>query len=255
MPAIIQGANEVKFDQDLSHINYDYEYPNGLDLKPGSDLHKKIVTKLYTWALEGATAMTHRHSSWNEIDRTLTAYIELDDDESDLKSSDSRKPVSIVFPFSYAILETFLSYLVAAFYQEPVFRYEGVSPEDTVGAILLTKAIDQQCYKSKALLNLHTMWRDALVYGFGLVGTGWKTEKTKVARTTNLSLLGIQLPIPQRRVKETVTFEGNYLINVDPYRTIMDPDVSLTDFQDSEFFGWVDSSNLMKMLREEMDKF
>jgi hypothetical protein len=253
MPVHLSGALDSKKAAEFDSANYDYSYPYGLDLSPKSTVHKKIVDRVLLYANQGATAISQRHGSWKEIDRTLTAYIELDDDEVELRDEDGRKPTSIVFPFSYAILETFLSYLTSAFYQEPIFRYEGVSPEDTVGAILLTKIIDMQCYKAKTLLNLHTMWRDSLAYGFGLVGTGWKRETTQIVRAPKAEFFGFQIPLPRKVRKELVTFEGNYLINVDPYKQILDPDVPVTDFQKSEYFGWVEQSNFMKMLREEKD--
>jgi hypothetical protein len=57
----------------------------------------------------------------NEV---LTAYIRSDEAELALKSRSDRKPVSIVVPQSYAMLEILLTYMVAALLESPIFRYE-----------------------------------------------------------------------------------------------------------------------------------
>lgn len=233
-----------------------YKYPAGLDLKPGSKLHESIKDEILQRAREANGAISTRYNSWNSVDRVLTTYIEQDDEEIDLKGEDSRKPTSIVFPYSYAIMETILSYLVAAFFQEPIFRYEGVSPEDELGAILLEKIIDLHCNKSKVALNLHTMFRDALAYGFGVVVPSW--DKVEGKRTVKedegffSSFRNAFLRTNSRKTTiDVVLFEGNELINIDPYLCLPDPNVSIHEVQKGEYFGWHDRDNLMNLLSTE----
>jgi hypothetical protein len=43
MPRILYGSSTQNSSAvDLSHVNYDYEYPEGIDLKHGSKLHDKL---------------------------------------------------------------------------------------------------------------------------------------------------------------------------------------------------------------------
>ena len=144
-----------------------------LDLKPGSDLHQRILGTLLQYARDSASVISRRHDKWNEIDRKLQAFIETSAEERDVKRADPRKPISIVFPYTYAILETIVAYMVAAFTPEPIFRYEGVGPEDTAGATLMEKIINSHCANSKVALNLHTFYRDASAYGLGVVTPQW----------------------------------------------------------------------------------
>ena len=47
MPNIIYGAQQKR--QDLMNVHaadFSYDYPDGLNLKPGSDLHGKILSML-----------------------------------------------------------------------------------------------------------------------------------------------------------------------------------------------------------------
>ena len=135
--------------------------------------HQRLLKEVYTRALESSREMSKRYDSWRKVDKTLTAYVKLDETEEHIKSVDNRKPVSIVVPYSYATLETILTYFVTAFLENPIFRYEGSGPEDIVGAILLEKVIEQQTMQFKTALNLHTMFRDSLSYGMGVVTPTW----------------------------------------------------------------------------------
>lgn len=225
--------------------DYGYEYPEGLDLRPKSQLHKDLVSALLERARESANVMTNRFPSWNNIDRVLTTYAVVDEEEENLQKQDERRPVSIVFPYSYVILETMLSYLVGAFFQTPIFQYEGVAPEDMVGSKLLEYVVQHHVVKSKISLNLHTMLRDGLGYGFGLGAPGWREQhgyKTIIEKT----IFGTE-----RFREERVLFEGNDLSNIDPYKALPDPNKPIHEIQEGEFFGYIDSTNLMRLLEEE----
>ena len=252
MPNIAYGTISRKdLPSDAINANYNYEYPEGLDLKPGSKLHNKLVDEILVRARESSNAMQNRYSSWNNIDMVLTTYALVDSDEAEVQDEDERRPVSIVFPYSFVIMETMLSYLVAAFFQDPVFRYEGVSPEDIVGATLLEKVIQQQCVRAKVLLPLHTMFRDALSYGFGLGAPGWRVEegfRTRKREVRGFMGFGNRF---EKYTEEAVLYEGNDLSNIDPYKALPDPNVPIHEIQDGEFFGYVDSTNLMDLMTKE----
>jgi len=261
MPNIITGDDhytsrrDAAFEDSLLRKNFNYDYPEGLDLKPGSKLHTRIKNKILERARASQLIMSTRHDSWKNIDWTLTTYIQTDEAEKTLKNMSYKRPTPIVFPYSYAILETLLSYLMMAFFQSPMFRYEGVSPEDTLGAIMLEKIIEFHCVKTKVALALHTMFRDSLAYGFGVSAPGWKviTGKKTVKKDNRIKgLFGKYIGGGFEKVSEdTVIFEGNELLNIDPYLCLPDPNVSIHDQQNGEYFGWVEKTNYFDMLSEE----
>jgi len=248
MPYIAQTDNPSNNQVSLQDKNFDYDYPKGLNLDPKGDFHKKLKTKIMGYAQESASATSTRFDAWNEIDRTLTAYIETDDSEQEVKYNDPRKPVSIVFPYTYAIMETILAYLVAAFFQDPVFRFEGHGPEDVIGSIMLEKVIALHCNKSKILLDLHTMFRDSLAYGVGYVGPYWRRDMGKIP-VVKRNILGIR----SREFEEGIVYEGNALENIDPYLALPDPNVSSHKIQEGESFGWVERTNYHDLLSREQN--
>lgn len=255
MPNIMTGNEpQVDFGALISQ-DYGYEYPYGLDLKPGSELHTFIIDQVLQKARESRTIMENRFDAWNSTDKKLTAYTPITQNEKDIKDADSRKPVSIVFPYSFAILETLMSYLIAAFFPEPIFRYEGSSPEDIVGAILMEKVISLHCNRLKVAIPLHTMFRDASAYGLGIVAPQWTVKRGKKIVKVETGFFDFMSRFKaqgwERSIEDAVLFEGNSLQNVDPYRYFPDPNVPVHEVQKGEFVGWLDESNLMNLLDEE----
>ncbi len=256
MPNIVYGDHTKQSTTNFKEVDYHYDYPEGLELKPGSKLHDEIVDKVMERARDSASIMSARHSSWNTIDEVLTTYVDLTDEEETLQSNDGSKPVSIVFPYSYAILETLIGYLMAAFVQDPIFRYEGSGPEDTIGAILFEKVIQQQMIKSKVGLRLHTLFRDSMAYGFGSAVPTWRrdTSNKRVVKPKGFvsRLLGSFVPTgTETATEEKVLYEGNGLINVSAYQALPDTNVPIDQVQEGEFYGWLEQNNLMNLLSEE----
>lgn len=238
--------------------NYNYDYPSGMNLKPGSALHQRLLSRLLRYGWEAAKVQSSRRPAWDSVNETLTAYISLSDKERLIKKKDPRKPVSIVFPYSYAILETLISYLVAAFFPNPMFRYEGASPEDVAGAILMEKVIDLQCTRNKIALGLHTMFRDACAYGFGAVSPYWLTRYGKKRTREQRGFYDGDGEFTStgftRGLRDNVVmFEGNAITNIDPYNYLPDPNYSIHDVQKGEYVGWLDRSNYINLLSEEQD--
>lgn len=254
MPYIVRGEPRTWKDDIYNRETFDYTYPEGLDLKPGSDFHNKLRSKIWERSSESRLEIQKRFTAWREIDRTLTVYIELKEKEELLKEKDSSKPVSIVFPYSYSTLEALLTYLMMAFVQDPVFQYEGVEDSDTVGAMLMELVIRLHCIKNKVALNIHTLLRDACSYGVGIVIPSWM--QTYGRKPIQRSII-TQSELGTRELKtvemspKTLLFEGNGLSNIDPYMWLPDPSVASSEIQKGEFIGWVDRGNYMNLLSEE----
>jgi hypothetical protein len=238
-----------------------YKYPAGLDLTPGSATHTDLLTKIMQRVQESSAEISKRHKSWKAIDQTLTTYMPTDEAEDLVKENDSRKPISMVIPYSFATLETLLTYFVAAFLDDPIFKYTGTSPEDRIGTILLEKVISVQAHRSKMALALHTTFRDCWGYGLGASAPIWEKrygKKTVLQDTGFMSAIFgkfIGTGGQKKGSQDTVLYEGNSLRNIDPYLYLPDPNVPLQDMQKGEFVGWIEPTNYMKLLeREQYDK-
>lgn len=257
MPHIEYGSMNANNRLDFGRINYDYEYPDDQNFSPRDQLHNRICDSVVEKAYASHDVISERFSSWREVDKCLTGYIPADEEEKQATSNDPQKPNSIVFPYSYAVLDTLLTYLTTIFIQDPVFEYKGVSPEDTVGTALLEKIIQRHVKKNKVPLALHTMWRDSLAYGIGPVAPGWSVRwgrREKMRTSGRISSLGRLIGRePEETTKQQILFEGNELNNIDPYNVLPDPNVSIHNIQKGEFFGWIEETSVTQLLNQEVN--
>lgn len=255
MPYVVRGEPSSWKDDIYKSQEHSYDYPEGLNLKPDSDFHNFLRNRIWQRSTEARLEIAKRFDFWREIDRTLTMYVDLKDSEEAIVKKDPAKPVSIVFPYTYSMLEALLTYLSIAFFQDPIFQYEGVEDDDTIGAMLLELVIRLHCIKNKVQLNIHTMFRDSLAYGVGITIPGWtRRYGRKPVRSQSV----VQSPFGQMSNNEVtmqpaLLFEGNTLSNIDPYMWLPDPSVSSADIQKGEFIGWVDRTNYMNLLSEEQE--
>jgi len=237
---------ELKSSARESGKDLSYTYPGGLNLLPGSELHELIRTEVMERAQLSYDIMKNRHSDWNYIDQSLTAYIKASDYEENLKAKNEdvirkAKPISVVVPYTYATLETLLTYLVSAFLDSPYFRYEPTSSEDAVAVALMEGVVDIQTRWFKTGLALHTLFRDGLAYGFGYVDNTWDKKFGRVrTRTEN-----------GESVESEMLYEGNKLLNTDPYLFLPDPTIPIHNFQEGEFVGRVERTNYTGLLNLE----
>ncbi len=233
---------------------YKSRYPEAVELIPGEQDHDQLIDMLLRHAHDSERWMLTKHPTWDSIDEQLTAYIPTSIKERASKSADIRTPVSIVVPELYSNRETLLTYLMTAFSTDPMFRYEGVSPDDVLGTILLEKVIEFQVKKSKALLTFHNQWSDGFGYGIGIIALDWrrKTSTRIVTEPVGLFIEGEFIQVGEEEIEqETLLYEGNWFTSIDPLLYLPDPNVEIYNVQDGEYVGWLDRDNYTSLLRDE----
>jgi len=247
-------------DTNFEAYNFDYgdDYPEGLKLKPGTEAHKRLVDSVLKRASASWDVMSSRHTTWNEITDSLTAYITVTDKEQKVLDTDARKPVSIVVPQLYTTLDTLLTYTLDVLMGPKTFRYRGVGPEDIVGNALLEHVVQAQVDRFKMGLDLHTMWRDSYAYGLGACAPIWTTQygKRLAPVTRNKGkfsqvldrFLGAEV---EYEYEDYMLFEGNRLDSIAPQSLLPDPNVSAHRIQDAEYVGWVSHENRLALLDRE----
>lgn len=196
--------------------------------------------------------MQRRYATWRTIDRSMTAFMPISEAEQRVKDDDARKPVSIVVPTSYANLQVLLTYHMSALLEEPIFKYDGIGPEDIPKAILMEHLVNVQAKRSKMVLDLHTMGADAYKYGFGVVHCGWEkrvTRRNRSQRSIESQLLSETSSEPE--FVERVLFEGNVLRAIDPYNFLPDVNFQVHEVQRMEFVGWFDRTSYYNLLKDE----
>ena len=257
--------NEGKWNDGAGSLGVNYEthnytgrYPSGLNLRPDSPEHGRLLSILRQMALDSRAKIDNRFASWDAIDEHLTSYIDLSAQQKEDEAKETyvkKKPIQIVVPMSQAVLEVLLTYMVSAFLEDPIFRYDWVGDEDALGCILMERLIEVQSRRAKVGLALHTQWRDAFSLGYGVVAPQWYTKyttKTVVRDVTRRNWRGQLVKTGENETQELViTEEGNKVHNVNPRYFLPDPNVSIHDVQEGEGTGWIKRTSFVNLLAEE----
>ena len=178
--------------------SYDYKYPMGLDLKPGSKLSNRILEFIRARASASKSAMEKRYDTFDKITDKLTSYVAPTKKLTHkIEQRDDDAPLTVIVPISYAILDTILTYWLTAFADGPLFRYDAVGPEDKPTAKILEHLVNTQVRKAKMLLSLYVQWRDAIAYGFGVGCLRWEQ---KWGKRTRMTVSYTHLTLPTKRI-------------------------------------------------------
>ena len=253
---------QLNFEK-YEHI--DYDYPKGFDWEPDGDLHKRIASLILERAHEAHSAISTRHTFWHAMDRKLKAYVSPETIKKMNRAHEHNEEMPclveeerIVFPYTYSMLEGLLTYLTSAFIQDPIFQYEGVEADDTIGAALMELIVQVHCTKSKVPLAIHTALRDALAYGYGVAIPTWRRrfgnhtlETSDPKITAALMEMYYEGEIKEEDFPLKLLYEGNALDNISPYMVLADPNVSSVGVQDGEYFGWLERTNYMRLAEDE----
>lgn len=251
------GANNSSYDVEVGDT---YEYPGGIDFTPGSKAHEKIKQEVLRRARDSRDHLSKQYPYMRDVDETLSAYIDIDENEQKDLDEDMRIPVSIVIPVSYSMLETMLTYMMAYFVGDnnEIFQIDGRNSEDTIGAIKLERILAVQSQNFKHALSLYTALRDSFAYGFGVVAPIWDSHYfTKEREQTTGFTSYIDGTFKETGVEsfseDVLAWEGNRLHNISVYDYLPDPMVPIHDIQRAEYVGMVMRTNLSCLLSEEQE--
>lgn len=264
-------SNDKEFNSLMSSQNapdYGYKYPTPTSLKPGSETSKRLLSFLLGKLDIAYSHVQGQHGRWSEMDSLLRMYVPLKDEEKRAKAKNPLEPVSIVVPVTYATEQTFLTYLSATFFHDPMFRYKHQGGEDKMGTILLQKIIQQQLTRPgfSAYPQLLAAYKSIFRYGRGAVNTRWIIEKGKKVRqkkTTKMqdafNALGELIGVKKKTVwekgkvlEDATLWEGNQIDAINMYGFMPDPNAPATRIHQGEVHGWVNpNQNMYTLLQRE----
>lgn len=242
-----QGGG-VELGDDLGYI-----YPFGLKgLKPGEELHSRILQEVNHRAKDSKSVMETRYDSWQKSDQIMTAFTTMD--EAFNQNLGKNKEISVIVPMGFAIIDTLLSHLLSIYMGGVYMPQKGIGPEDSKAAMLAELVLDLQFHKSDMLLNFYTQYRDMYMYGLGVVSPTWQRhwgKKITVRDTGKFSPeLGemVESGVLERRIEHGIVWEGNELENWNPYSYLPDPNRPVHQVQKGQFVGNVSRMDYYELL-------
>ena len=229
-------------------------------VKPESDNAKALLQYLLE-RLEGSeermSAFYHR---WAVSEMKYQAYIELPEYEKVWKSlNDTGAPPAphrIIVPFGFAAISTLTTFLLHTFYGRRPHAQLGVNNSDQIErARRMEQVLQADADKSRMVRRGYQEFQDIGMYGLGAKRVNFVRKHGK--RTTSRSISQIDengQPVPgtiQERGTRVV-YEGNEVINIDPFMFFPDWRVPMAEVsRRGEFAFWRTRESKQMLKRDE----
>lgn len=217
-------------------------------LRPGSPEHQRVLDYLLKRLEMSERAMSKFHSRWKVNEMKVQAYINLKKWEQVLKDANEKgeapKVVSVVVPYSFATLQTIVTYLAHSFMgRKPMFQIGTYKKESTLGAKWMETVLQYNAEHTNLVRHLFQFLQDGEMYGVAILRTKWREEKAMRTVWTERPKYGfLNIPLGKERVRSRelrTVFAGNDVVSIDPFMFFPDPRVAMVDVnKKGEFVFW-----------------
>lgn len=224
--------------------------PRPIDrLSPGSELHKRVLSKLMDRLNFSERKMSTFYPRWRMSEKRMQAFVDLPEYDRMLKEMAQRNGeppplVSITVPYSFATIWTIVTYLAHTFMgRRPIFQVSTHKAEAVAGAEKMEIVLQYNADHIRLVRHLFQFFLDGEVYGVGVIRTAWQEEFRNRTVTTDIDPTGnVGEGIPPMRGKvrrKTLVYEGNFAAAVDPFMFFPDPRVPMSEAaRRGEFVFW-----------------
>lgn len=233
--------------------------PRPIDLLvPRSDVHGKLLEYLRRRLESSERSMSDFYPRWNVNERKVQAYVNLPDYEKLMEQTNKRglppKLVSIVVPYSYAVIQTVATYLLHTFCgRSPIFQVSSYNGDHAVSARNLEICLQYNADHNRLSWQIYQGILASEIYQVGVWRVSWKEERklrTKKSPVQQWGMMGMPLGpqgVMATREQELV-YSGNEVVSVDPFMFFPDPRVPMTEVaRRGEFVFWRSFENKMSV--------
>lgn len=218
------------------------ERMSGTD-KASQELHDRVKQYLLLRLNHSELKMKTFQARWRLAEMRHQAYINLPDYEKLLKAaSDTGAPpeiTSIVVPYTFATINTIVTYLVNAFTgRKPMFQLGSYKKESMDAVQYQELMLQQNSDHTRLVRHLYQTLNDGQIYGVGVLRTGWKNEKKMRTVRRTSSILGMFSRTQISREVRNV-YSGNEVACIDPFMFFPDPRVPMSEVnRRGEYIFW-----------------
>jgi hypothetical protein len=219
--------------------------------------HKKVLEDTRALVTISRRKMSEYYPTWDKNDDIYRAILQRD--KADLAAFDRKEPEKMVVPTSFAQIMTFVSFCYTLFTQrENFFELDGFTAEDDkpakVGEALLRRDLSKNLWEAV----LFQFLLDIARFGIGIVKTSWVTETQNIRKTVDVKpmvFLGATLRKARTDevIEQGISYQGNKIINISPYRFYPDVRLPLSRFQEGEFCASEDVYTISQLKSWEKD--
>lgn len=246
--AVNRGLGEVDRDEWPRLTRRQIETPPIDRLVPSSETHGRVLRYLLDRLDSSENEMKRFYDRWQVNEMSTTAFISLPDYEQRLKEMNKQHAppeiTSITIPFSYAIMNTMVTFMLQTFFgRKPHFQVAVHANEAAEPARMMELLLQYQSDRNRLLRIFHRWMWDGQIYGVGAVRCNWEIEKG--LRTVRTKQPTVQFGMQsmgggfRSRKEERTIYSGNMIESIDPYMFFPDPRVPMSEVnRKGEFVFW-----------------
>jgi hypothetical protein len=232
-------------------------------LKPNSPLHLSVKEKLLDMIRMSENQMNSFYDRWRANELQYQAYLKTETmdqlKKGVAKTGTPPELVTITVPYTYATVQTVVSYLTHAFCGRfPMFQVATVDAAASGKAQNLEYLLQYNGDRERIITKLVQFFLDGEMYGLQAMRMLWKVEKRQQTTWMDANPApGLFMQTAQQPVrKEVVVFEGNELRNLDPFKFFPDPRVPMSEVAEKgEFVFWREFEGRFRLRKAEAAGF
>lgn len=229
-------------------------------LRPGTELHRTVLDALLKRYKFSQKHMSQFYTRWRAAELQYQAYLKTETFDQLKKASNKRgtppELVTITVPYTYSALQTICTYLIHTFCgRAPMFQVGSYRDDAVKRAQNMETILQYNGDHERIIRRLWQYFQDGEKYGLQIMRVMWKHEERRktVWKPSNVfGILGTGAPQLQPQQETAVTFEGNEVRNIDPFRFFPDPRVPMDEVNErGEFVFWKESEGKHRLKKAE----
>lgn len=215
-----------------------------------SDSLRKLTTTLCDYMKSSRQHMQSRYCAWDKQHEVFRQQRTAD--KEDRRALDQGKPTKMVVPLTFAQVKTLIAFFKMLYTQNSRF-YEltPVSMQDQIYREVTELLVARDLEFSNWPVVLDQFLLDVTKFGLGVLQTSWVKETVQVEENVPTAT-SAGAPVTKTELLDVVSFEGNRVFNVSPYKFFPDHRWPTRDFQQGEYCAIVEEHT--KDALERMEK-
>lgn len=212
-------------------------------LVPGSPQHQNMLDHLKRLLTMSQREMAKFHTRWRSAELQYQAYLSTKTVEELKKAGNNRgiapELVTITVPYSYSAVQTVVTYLLHTFCgRKPLFHVGTYRGDNVQLGRNMETVLQYNADHVRLIRKLYQFFLDGEIYGLQVMRSIWKVEERRKTTWKEQRLFGLP-PVVGPSQETAITFEGNDVQNIDPFRFYPDPRVPMDEVSEKgEFVFW-----------------
>lgn len=199
------------------------------------ELLEKLLSSLRRDLRRSRNDMAKNYRQWDKNIDTYRSVIV--DDPDDRRAKQKREPSKQTIPLSYAQVNTFVTYVVLLYTQNPkIFEMTATGTEDFDLRDVSESVVDREVRNNQYMAVLTQFLLDIARMNLGVMKTSWTNETIEVEdEMAEMSFDAMGEPIEAATTSEITVYEGSKVYNISPYNWFPDTRLPMIRWREGQF--------------------